>query len=236
MKFDADGIHRWVLERAEPSYQAFSAALLPGVEDLAGVRLPILRRLAHSLAAEDAAYYVGEISNKTFEERMLRGLVIGYAKVGGDTRWAWVDAFLPSIDNWSICDSFCITLAGAMDREEAESVWPAIKAYAKSPQPFTARFAVVMTIDAYMQPERLDEVLSVLEAMRQSDYYVRMAVAWALATACAVSSYRTIRSLKDGKYDPWVLKKAVQKIGESRRVPSEDKAAARNILQKRSTR
>lgn len=236
MKFDADGIHRWVLDRAEPSYQAFSTALLPGVEDLTGVRLPVLRRLARSLAAEDAAYYVGEISNKTFEERMLRGLVIGYAKVGNDTRWAWVDAFLPSIDNWSICDSFCITLAGAMDRAAAESVWPTIKAYAKSPQPFTARFAAVMMIDAYMQPERIDEVLSALEAMRQSAYYVRMAVAWALATACAVSPDRTMRSLEDGDFDPWVLEKAVQKIGESRRVQGEDKAAARNILQKRRTR
>lgn len=76
------------------------------------MRLPVLRRLARVLAKEDAAYYVSEISNASFEERMLRGMVIGYADAEEETRWRWVDVYLPVIDNWSICDSFCATLAG----------------------------------------------------------------------------------------------------------------------------
>lgn len=44
------------LERlADPAYRAFSSGLLPGVDNLLGVRLPALRRLAGALAKATGA-------------------------------------------------------------------------------------------------------------------------------------------------------------------------------------
>ena len=234
MKYDSKSLHRWVLAHAEPSYQAFASSLLPNVTDLIGVRLPALRRLARALAKEDAAYYVSEISDASFEERMLRGFVIGYADAGEEARWRWVDAYLPVIDNWSICDSFCATLAGRMGGVEARRVWPRVKAYAASEQPFTARFGLVMMINAYMRPESIEDVLCVLPEARCEGYYAKMAVAWALATAWGYFPNQTRRCMQTTAFDPWIIEKAAQKMIESRRITPLDKEEIRKTYRRRN--
>ena len=39
-------IHRKIAELSEDKYREFNKKLLPGIEDVAGVRLPALRKLA----------------------------------------------------------------------------------------------------------------------------------------------------------------------------------------------
>ncbi|MFR3218145.1 MAG: hypothetical protein ACLTOS_00015 [Ruthenibacterium lactatiformans] len=43
---------------AEPEYAVFSRRLLPGTENVLGVRLPLLRRLARRIAKGDWAAYL----------------------------------------------------------------------------------------------------------------------------------------------------------------------------------
>ncbi len=57
----------------------FTAALMPGVENVLGIRLPVLRKIARQIAAGDWRTYLAEAEDFYFEERMLQGLVIGCA-------------------------------------------------------------------------------------------------------------------------------------------------------------
>ena len=81
----AEEVRKRIEELSEPSYQQFSARLIPNVkaERIRGVRLPHLRKLAKEIVKGDWRAYLEEKSEveKTFEETMLRGLVIGYAKM-----------------------------------------------------------------------------------------------------------------------------------------------------------
>ena len=61
---------------AEPEYAVFSRRLLPGTENVLGVRLPLLRRLAR-LTPERALAYLDTAGDGSFEEVMLQGMVIG---------------------------------------------------------------------------------------------------------------------------------------------------------------
>lgn len=110
----AEEVRKRIEELSEPSYQQFSARLIPNVkaERIRGVRLPHLRKLAKEIVKGDWRAYLEEKSEveKTFEETMLRGLVIGYAKMEWKERHRWICDFLPQIDNWSVCDSFCSLL------------------------------------------------------------------------------------------------------------------------------
>lgn len=101
---------------AEPGYRAFAASLLPGVDDLIGVRLPLLRRMAREIARGDWRAYLAEAGSGSFEERMLQGMVIRCARCDAEERLRYVGRFLPLIDNWSLCDSFCSRLR-AEERE-----------------------------------------------------------------------------------------------------------------------
>ena len=134
----------WLRAHADPEYGAFAATLLPGVSDVLGVRLPALRALARKLATEGAQETLNALPATPFEARMLHGLVIGYAKADFAQRWAWIDSFLPLIDNWSVCDSFCATLAAQWSDAERTVAWPRVRDCSQSESPFVARFGVVI--------------------------------------------------------------------------------------------
>lgn len=59
---------------AEQDYKQFSAGLLPGVEHILGIRLPMLRKMAARIAADDWQQYLAA-EPYYFEEIMLQGMV-----------------------------------------------------------------------------------------------------------------------------------------------------------------
>ena len=62
---------------AEPSYAAFSTRLLPPMErPLLGVRLPALRKMSRDLARQGLDAALRQLTDETFEEIMLQGMVI----------------------------------------------------------------------------------------------------------------------------------------------------------------
>lgn len=105
-----EAIKHLLMTWAEPQFRAFSMSLMPGVSRVLGVRLPKLRKLARELALGDVDRYLQEASDATFEEIMLQGMVIGYAAKDLPKTLARIQTFVPKMDNWSVCDSFCGTL------------------------------------------------------------------------------------------------------------------------------
>lgn len=217
---------RAVLETlAEPAYQKFASSLLPGVPGVLGVRLPRLRKLAKRIAGGDWRGFLERSKGRSFEEKMLRGMVIGYASAPLEELLACTDAFLPEIDNWSTCDSFCSGLKFA--REEPERVWAFLRPYLGSQEEFTVRFAVVMLLFYFVRPDGIDRVLRALDGIKHEGYYARMAVAWALSICYTVCPAETMAYLKTCALDDFTYNKALQKITESRKVGAVEKAAIR---------
>ena len=113
-------IRQELLMLAEEEYASFSAALLPGVEGILGVRLPVLRRLAARIAKDNWRSYLQEGPEDYFEEIMLKGMVIGAAKAPWPETLCLIAQFVPKIDNWSVSDSFCNSLKAAVKSPPAE--------------------------------------------------------------------------------------------------------------------
>ncbi len=159
---------------AEPDFQAFMAKLTPNVpkEKMLGVRIPKLRKLAKEIAKGDWMAYLNSAKEDTFEEVMLQGLVIGYVKAELSEIFTLVEAFLPKIDNWAVCDSFCSSLKIA--KKYPQKIWEFIVPYLKDTRPYYIRFGVVMLLDYYTDQEHVKEGLELLDQIRHEDYYVKM--------------------------------------------------------------
>ena len=165
---------------ADAKYRDFSAHLLPPGERVLGVRLPDLRKLAHSIAAgENWRAFLKAGEDETFEEVMLQGMVIGYAGCSVEERFRLIRDFVPRIRNWSVCDSFCSGLKFA--RTCLEEVWDFLAPYFRSDREFDVRFACVMLLCYYPDEEWLERDLAVLGKLRNEPYYAMMAAAWALS-------------------------------------------------------
>ena len=64
---------------AEPTYQAFSSSLLPGVSGVLGVRLPVCRKIARQLGKDGWQDWLEEffaLPDPLFEEAMIAGMTI----------------------------------------------------------------------------------------------------------------------------------------------------------------
>lgn len=207
-------------EMAEPKYRDFSAALVPGGENMLGVRLPKLRALAKELAKNSEVYFA-EPCGELFEEIMLRGMVIGCMKCSTEQRMAHMRTFIPMIENWSVCDSFCTSIKEAK-RRPAE-YWAFILPYLHSEQEFEVRFAVVMLLAHFSKEEWLPRTLEQLKTVNHPGYYVKMAVGWAVSVCYVHDPAYTWEWLNRVQLDIETERMAIQKIMDSRRVTGADR-------------
>ena len=158
---------------------------------------------------------------------MLRGFLIGQAKIATGKAFALIRGFLPCVDNWSLCDSFCAGLKFAEKNREA--LWDFLQPCFASAQEYEVRFAVVTALDYFVTEEYLERVLGQLEAVRHDAYYVSMAVAWAVSVCYVRFPARTQEWMETCRLDGDTFRRAVQKIRESRRVSPEDKERLKGL-------
>lgn len=224
---DNTEIHKQLLDLAEPEFQRFSSALLPGVENLLGVRLPVLRKMAKQLAKEDWRAYLQQAAEESFEEVMLQGMVIGYMQADADEWLEQIARFLPKINNWSVCDSFCSGLK--QTRKHSEQMWTFVLSRLTDAEEFTVRFGVVMLLYYYIDDAHIRQVLALLEQVEHPGYYVRMAVAWAVSICYVKFPEQTEGFLLKNRLEDFTFNKSIQKIIESRCVSQQTKDRLRRL-------
>lgn len=227
-------MNTWIKEQLalqrEPDFQKFTARLLPGVEHILGVRLPALRKMAKQLAKGNWQTYLQTACDDSYEEIMLQGMVLGYAKGNLLEKEPFLRAFLPKIDNWSVCDSACSTLKLA--KTQPEEFWNFLTEYLHSPREYDVRFVLVQMLDYYVNEEYLERVLEAIDRVDLKFYYVQMAQAWAISICYREFPERTLPFLKKNHLDDFTHNKALQKITESLKVPKEEKAYIRTLKRK----
>lgn len=212
---------------SEDEYRNFHSKLCPNTENILGVRLPLLRNMAKDLAKNNWEAYLNNPYNEYYEEIMIEGLTIGYIKTDINTRLKYIKRFIPKIDNWAICDSFCNNLK--FTKNNLNEVWEFISTYLSSNKEFELRFAIVMMLHYYINEEYIDRVLHILNDINHEGYYVKMAVAWAISFAYIKFPHKTLVFLKNNNLDSFTYNKSLQKIIESTRVSNEDKDLIRSM-------
>lgn len=210
-------IKQELFNNKDEKYREFHSRLVPTVnaDKIIGVRVPILRRLARQAVKEKA-----NVLTDYYEERMIKGFMIGYEKCPLEKHLSDLKDFIPLIDNWAVCDCVCSTLK--FTEKNREQVWEFLLPYLNGSE-YEVRFAVVMMIDYYLVDEYINRVLDCFLSIKRDEYYINMAVAWALSVAFVKYESLVMAIIENRKLDPWTHNKAIQKIRESNRVDRKTK-------------
>ena len=216
-----------LISLSDEKYRDFHKNLCPGVENILGVRLPILRKISKNLSKDNYLDYLNNKDLKYYEEIMIKGLTIGYIKVDNDTRFDYIKNFIPYIDNWAVCDSFCNNLK--FTNKNMNEVWNFLMTYLSSSNEFELRFVIVMILNYFLTEEFIDDVLNIFNNIHHEGYYVKMAVAWAISFAYIHFPQKTLEFLKNNNLDKFTYNKSLQKIIESNRVSKDDKDLMRSM-------
>lgn len=219
-----------LFELSDEKYKKFHSGLCPNIDNIIGVRLPKLREIAKEIAKGDWRDFLAISSNDYYEEVMINGLVIAYAKCDVDEKLNYIESFVPKIDNWAICDSFCNSLKFV--NKNKEKVLEFIQPYLKSNKEFEIRFAVVIILNYYITEDYIDLILETLDEVKHEGYYVKMAVAWAISVCYVKFPKKTESVFEENLLDDFTHNKSIQKIRESYRVPKESKERLQKMRRK----
>lgn len=222
-----ENIREKLFELQDKKYQEFHSKLCPNVDDIIGVRIPNLRKMAKQIAKENPKEYLEKVPKKYYEERMLQGFVIGYMKAELEERLVYLDQFVPIIDNWAVCD--CCTSTYKFTDKYPKEMWEYIQKYFSSHREFELRFAIIMLMDYYLTEEYIDQVLEIYNNIQHEGYYVKMGVAWAISMAYVKFPEKTMKLLENNHLDDFTYNKALQKMIESYQIDKETKQKLREM-------
>lgn len=190
--------------------------------------IPELRQQAKALAKTDWQQHK---FGKSYQQVMLKGLVIGYTQLSLAEKLKHIQAFVPQIADWAVCDVFCATLKFA--RQNQPQVWDFLQPYLASDKEFEIRFGVVMLLSYFIDDQHIEAVLAALDKIRHEGYYAKMAVAWAISVCFVKQWDKTLAFFENCQLPAWTYRKSVQKSCESFRLTDEQKSVLRKMRQNR---
>lgn len=211
----------------DEGYRAFHSRLMPTVppETVIGVRVPALRRLAKRLAGtQQAEAFLQELPHIYYEENNLHAFLLESIR-DYDAALAATEKFLPYIDNWATCDSFCPKVFA----KHKEDLLPVLRRWMASDHPYTVRYGMEMLMRYYLNEDFRPEHLAWAAVVHSGEYYINMMRAWYFATALAKQPEAALPWLTARRLDVWTHNKTIQKAVESSRIPAETKAFLRTL-------
>ena len=205
----------------DEKYREFQRSLIPGLskEKIIGIRMPAMRKLAKEFVKEpEAAVFLKQLPHTYYDENILHALLIAEIK-DYDACMEAVEAFLPYIDNWAVCDGLSPKAFGKHKAELLEK----IRLWIPSEHIYTCRFGIGMLMRWFLDEDFQPGYLELPAAVRSEEYYVNMMTAWFFATALAKQWNAAIPYLEQNRLDPWTHNKTIQKARESYRITTEQK-------------
>lgn len=214
-------IKQFLKEHCDLEYQAFIQKLVPNATNILGIRLPELRKLAKMIIKEDVNSFIEEYPCEFYEDQMLMGLVIAGAKIPIEEKINYLRNFVPTIDNWAVCDSMISSLK--LKENERDILYNFLMEYRDSTNEYELRFLFVTLMYYYLEETYLDSIIEIISDTQVDYYYTNMSIAWLLSYMYLYDKPYTINYLKNAPLNKFTHNKAIQKIIESKRTTKEDK-------------
>lgn len=209
-----NNIQKELLKCQDDDYKLFVQKLIPNCDNIIGVRTPLLKKMAKEIAKNNPHTFIAS-TPQSHEENILQALVIAKC-VKSPSDFQLIINFIPQINNWAVCDTFCTYLKSVSQfpNETLEFLSP----YLKSTQEFEVRFALVLLLFHFVEKKYLPFIFKALDDFNHQEYYAQMGGAWLLSICFIKYPEQTLMYLKKSKLETQTFNRAIQKICESTAV------------------
>ena len=192
----------------------FAKKLIDTKYQILGIKNQLLENFAKNLAKNEIDdIFDGDIVYH--EQILIIGYYIAYSKFENSRKIEMLKEFLPLIDNWATCDGVATRL------KKLESEKEFFINLLKNEKPFYKRVGIVWLMRFNLKQNFL-ETLGLLNAVKDDNYYVKMAIAWAYAEAFTMNSDFMVDFLSQID-DKFTRNQTISKARQSFRVSSEIK-------------
>lgn len=209
-----------LLKEVDKTYKDFNQKLIPNINNILGIRVPVLRKISKEIYKNNWQDFLKQ-EPQYFEEAMLQGMVIGLIKDEPNAILEYIEAFIPKINNWAVCDCFCSSLK--FTKNNKELVWNFLHKYLNSSKEYEIRFVLVILLNYYIEEKYLDKIFKIIENYQYNDYYAHMGAAWLISICYIKYPEETTKYLLNSNIDTKTYNKSIQKIIESNKIDKKTK-------------
>ena len=211
----------------DEKYKEFQKKLIPTVDEntVIGVRKPVLRKYAKDVSGTPGAViFMQTLPHEYYEENNLHGMLIETMK-DYDECIAYLDEFLPYVDNWATCD----LISPRVFKKHKDELLVKIKEWMASDRVYTIRFGMEMLMTHFLDEDFKPEYLGMAADVHSEEYYANMMIAWFFATALAKQYEASLPYIENHCMDRWTHNKTIQKAIESYRITDEQKRYLKSL-------
>ena len=184
-------------------YKNFNSKLVLK-NNLIGIRVPILKKIAKELAKGNYKEFISIMNHNYHEEVLIHGLILGYIK----DPMNYFDDYIKYMNDWQSCDTTISNMKYFKYNQDINY----IKKY------LYHRVGYVILLNYYTKDEYIDELYNIVDNYNSDSYYVKMAVAWLLSYLIIYDKNRAVKYLKKSKLDDFTYNKGIQKAIESKKI------------------
>lgn len=207
-------IKKFLKDNSDFGYAEFNKKFITSQYEIIGVRMPTLKKFAKDVEPE---YIDLDGEHLTHEEILLYGFSAGQIKSEAE-QLEYLGNILPYIDNWATCD--CIV--SALKKLTGEKSYQFFCDLLSDKREFYVRVGLVSMMRNFLKTDKLEDILSRIEQIKQTDYYVKMATAWLYAELCTFNFERAKKQIEKTS-DTFIRNRAISKACESFRVDKPQK-------------
>jgi 3-methyladenine DNA glycosylase AlkD len=157
----------------DEKYRNFAKGLSPtDTLERKGIRIPVLRKLSKAISP-------GEIDITYHEDVILKGLAIGHEKTKTEVKLDKLTTLLPFLSSWDQTDT--IVSAFRPKDSEKELFYSYFASLTESKEVYSRRLGIVWLMTNRKLYNRKESIDRIIRADDEEEYYISMAVAWALS-------------------------------------------------------
>ncbi len=208
-------------------YRIFSEKIIPDTHyKMLGVRVPVIRKIVKE--AVNTGEFISFLTENHvyYEEYFAHGLCLSAIKDETEFYKA-LNAFLPFIDNWAICDSVAASVK--KQAKNRELLYKNVLTWLKSDKVYTVRFGIVCLMNYFIDDEYADEILKLITRIKTDEYYINMAIAWLLSVMLIKKYEKTLPLIESKTLAPFIHNKTIDKARDSFRIDEKTKIYLKSL-------
>lgn len=204
----------------DKEYLKFHLNIVPNIQEerIIGVRVPQIRNLAKDLTKEEIDSFLDDLPHYYQEENMLHAILLSNIKDVNEALER-LNAFLPYVDNWAVCD----TIKPKAFKKNDKRIIEEIRKWIASSHTYIARYGIVALFTFFMDDKYEKDYLDLPLTAISDDYYVNMAIAWFYQVALVKHYDDAVVYLETNRLNDFVHNKTISKCHDSYRLSNEIK-------------
>lgn len=237
-------MQEWLKDNSNLKYKQFQQKIVKTNFPIIGVKIPTIRKLANNILKGNAESFLKVCKDDTFEEIILKGIVISKLNIGFKQRIKIFEQYINLIDNWAVCDTVTSSIKD-FSKNQTDGYEYILKCI-HSNNLWKIRVGMVALISFYVNETYINKILDHCKYISKkffkiktkptnkhtlSYYYVKMANAWLISVCFAKFPTITKTFLETNSLDDETFKMSIQKIMDSHRVSIKDKTYVKKLRQ-----